>query len=61
LAEQKKTARKPAVRKPAASRKKKTAPTYEDVAMRAYFIHLEGSGAGDLENWLRAERELASA
>ena len=64
--EKKKTARKPAVRKPAVrkpavSRKKKTAPTYEDVATRAYFIHLEGSGAGELENWLRAERELATA
>lgn len=59
--EKKKTARKPAVRKPAVSRKKRTAPTYEDVATRAYFIHLEGSGAGELENWLRAERELATA
>ena len=71
MAEQKKPARKPAVRKPAvrkpavrkpaASRKKKTAPTYEDVATRAYYIHLEGGGADELENWLRAERELATA
>lgn len=59
--EKKKTARKPAVRKPAVRRKKQTAPTYDEVATRAYFIHLEGAGAGELENWLRAERELSSA
>lgn len=61
MAEQKKTTRKPAVRKPAVRRKKQTAPTYDEVAMRAYFIHLEGTGAGELENWLRAERELTTA
>ena len=62
MAEQKKkTAAKPAVRKPTVRRKKQTAPTYDEVATRAYFIHLEGNGAGELENWLRAERELATA
>jgi hypothetical protein len=55
LPEQKKTVRKPSVR-----RKKKAAPTYEQIATRAYYLHLEEGGAGDLENWLRAERELAT-
>jgi len=34
--------------------------TWEHVAMRAYYIHLEGGG-DPLENWLRAERELVAA
>jgi hypothetical protein len=74
LAEQKKTVRKTTVgkitaaakkpaaprKKPTVSRKKKTAPTYDEIATRAYFIHLEGTGGGELENWLRAEGELAT-
>ena len=32
----------------------------EHVATRAYYIHLEG-GPDPFENWLRAERELATA
>lgn len=73
MAEQKKTVRKTTVgkttaaakkpaaprKKPMVSRKKKTAPTYDEIATRAYFIHLEG-GAGELENWLRAEGELGT-
>jgi hypothetical protein len=54
--EQKKAARKPAVR-----RKKKAVPGHEHVATRAYYIHLEDARAGELDNWLRAERELATA
>ena len=34
--------------------------TWEHVATRAYYIHLEGGG-DPLENWLRAERELVAA
>ena len=34
--------------------------TWEHVATRAYFIHLE-DGGDPLENWLRAERELVAA
>ena len=33
---------------------------WDDVATRAYYIHLE-SGGDPLENWLRAERELVPA
>jgi DUF2934 family protein len=39
---------------------KKTEPivlSWEHVATRAYYIHLE-AGGDPLENWLRAEREL---
>jgi hypothetical protein len=56
LPEKKTTARKPTVR-----RKKKAAPTIDDIAVRAYFLHLEDATAGDLDNWLRAERELLAA
>jgi hypothetical protein len=43
--------------------KKATEPivlTWEDVATRAYYIHLEQGGDAH-ENWMRAERELATA
>ena len=35
-----------------------TIPTYEQIAKRAYEIHLSGSGGSEMDNWLRAEREL---
>lgn len=58
-----KTSKAPAARKPAI-RRKKAAPavvtmSYEDIATRAYFIHLEGDG-DPIENWLRAEKELVA-
>jgi hypothetical protein len=28
------------------------------IAKRAYEIHLSGQGGSELDNWLRAEREL---
>jgi DUF2934 family protein len=34
--------------------------SWEHVATRAYYIHLE-AGGDPLENWLRAERELVAA
>jgi hypothetical protein len=43
--------------------KKATEPivlTWEDIATRAYYIHLE-EGGDPSENWMRAERELATA
>jgi Protein of unknown function (DUF2934) len=47
----------PATRKP---RSTKSAPTHEEITLRAYEIYLERAGApGDaLEDWMRAEREL---
>ena len=56
MSEQKKTVRKPSVR-----RRKKVAPTHEQIAIRAYYLHLEAGGGGELDHWLRAERELATA
>jgi hypothetical protein len=32
--------------------------TPDEIAVRAYHIHLSGSGGDELENWVRAEREL---
>jgi len=57
------TARKPATRKTSTRRTKKadtTAPDWEHVATRAYYIHL-AEGGDATENWLRAERELLAA
>ena len=53
--------KKTTVRKPTLRRKKKPAPTAEDIAVRAYFLHLEDATAGELDNWLRAEQELLAA
>jgi hypothetical protein len=36
------------------------APTYEQIAERAYYLSLE-TGADPLVNWLAAERELLAA
>jgi hypothetical protein len=49
--------------KPAA-RKRAAAPasiTHDQIALRAYELHLLGAGADPMDNWLRAERELVSA
>ena len=35
--------------------------THEQIATRAYEIHLAGGGGDALEHWLRAERELTGA
>jgi hypothetical protein len=46
------------------SRKRAAAPapvTHEQIALRAYELHLLGAGADPMENWLRAERELVRA
>ena len=57
--------KKPAARRTVTRRTKKveaTEPivlTWEHVATRAYYIHLEEGGSPD-ENWLRAERELVA-
>jgi len=59
-----KTSKAPAARKPVARRKRVPTPeitvSHEDIATRAYYIHLEG-GPDPFENWLRAEAELAAA
>jgi Protein of unknown function (DUF2934) len=58
--------KKPAATKRAVTRRTKKTETeqivlsWEHVATRAYYIHLD-RGGDPLENWLRAERELAAA
>jgi len=45
------------------ARKRAAAPehvTHEQIALRAYELHLHGAGADPMDNWLRAERELVS-
>jgi hypothetical protein len=57
---------KPAAKKPAPRRTTKTEArepivlTWEHVATRAYYIHLE-EGGDPTENWLRAEHELVAS
>ncbi len=54
---------KPAAKKTVTRRKKQTEETvlsWEHVAERAYYIHLD-QGGDPVENWLRAERELVAA
>ena len=52
---------KKAAPKRATTRKKTVAsPSFDDIATRAYFIHLE-QGGDPFENWIRAERELIAA
>jgi hypothetical protein len=34
---------------------------HDEIAKRAYFIYLEEGRSDELDNWLRAERELATA
>jgi hypothetical protein len=55
-----KSSKAPAARKPALRRKRASKVTREDIAVRAYYIHLDG-GHDPHENWLRAERELVEA
>jgi hypothetical protein len=57
--------KKPTAARPVTRRTRKvkaTEPivlTWEHVATRAYYIHLE-EGGDAVENWLRAERELVA-
>lgn len=37
---------------------KKPAPTYDQIALSAYYIWKSGKGGSQDENWFRAEREL---
>jgi len=42
-----------------ATRRRK--PTHDEIATRAYFIHLDEGVGDEVGNWLRAERELTAA
>lgn len=40
---------------------KRPNPNHDEISERAYFIHLQEGARHELENWLRAERELTAA
>jgi Protein of unknown function (DUF2934) len=46
---------------PRAPRTRRRKPRHDQIAERAYFIHLADGDSDQLANWLRAERELAAA
>ena len=52
--------RRAPVRKAATPRTRRRAVTHDDIAMRAYELHLAG-GQDPFDNWVAAERELLSA
>jgi hypothetical protein len=54
-------AAKPAKKRATAARSRRRNPDHAAIAERAYFIHLENGTSDELENWLRAERELVAA
>jgi hypothetical protein len=54
------TDEKPAKARAPRRRKAAGAPAHDDIALRAYQLHLERPDAGELDNWLDAERELAA-
>jgi hypothetical protein len=54
-----KTTKPTATRTTRPTRKKTIVPTPDQIAERAYFIHLD-EGGDAFGNWLRAERELTA-
>lgn len=54
---------KPATRRLRVAKPKRrpVRPSHAEISERAYFIHVVEGGRDELENWLRAERELSAA
>jgi hypothetical protein len=48
----------PRAASPTSGPAKKSPPTYDQIARKAYEIWQSGKGGGQDENWYRAEREL---
>lgn len=46
---------------PRKSAKAKPSVGHDEIAKRAYFIYLDEGHSDEMGNWLRAERELATA
>jgi hypothetical protein len=61
MAEKTATATKSAKKRTTAPRRRARKPDHATIAKRAYYIHLEDTERDELENWLRAERELTAA
>ena len=60
------TAAKPAPKRTATTKSKAKTTRVRtvdraDIATRAYYIHLDEGSSNEMENWLRAERELTAA
>ena len=49
---------KPAAKRARTTKRKPVGPSYNEIAERAYFIHLEEGREDQVANWFRAEREL---
>jgi Protein of unknown function (DUF2934) len=45
----------------ARAKAKPSQPGHDEIAERAYFIHLEQGSSDELASWLRAERERKAA
>jgi hypothetical protein len=50
--------RNSAIPKSSAASAPKAEITRDEIALRAYHIHLSGTGGSESDNWFRAEREL---
>ncbi len=61
MAKETKAAPKAAARPKRTVRRRKAAFTADDVAVRAYHLWEAGSPGDELEHWLQAERDLATA
>jgi hypothetical protein len=48
-------------RKKAVETKVAAEPTHDEIAVRAFEIHESDRSGDELENWLRAERELVDS
>jgi hypothetical protein len=49
------------IAKPKKQSSQSSQPSHDEISERAYFIHLTEGGPDELQNWLRAERELTAA
>jgi hypothetical protein len=47
--------------RPRATRRRRSAPTHDAIAMRAYELYLGQAEGDDVSHWLQAERELVAS
>jgi hypothetical protein len=52
---------KPSARKRSTTKPTQRRPDHDQIAERAYYIHLHEGSSDEVANWLRAERELTVA
>jgi hypothetical protein len=56
----KKTTARAKTTKPRATRRRRSAPTHDAIATRAYELYLGRAEGDDVSHWLQAERELVA-